>query len=339
MTSTDTTATASMLSKVRSLLDLAEHEGTPAAEAELARSRAEAIMAKYRIDVDELLGSKTLAEGVLMPTPVPFTVQVARKGPFTQHYAWLWGQVVVHVGLRSKTKWAHKDGEWHWVAEGVGFEADVQYGEMLYTAARMAFSDRLEPKLDPNAEDQVNVYRLRSAGIERIRIADIMWGNTDKVFLARVGRMYKAECANRGEEPALSGRGVTGAAYREAYAEEFTDEFARRLRMARSGGSGLALGNREQVLNEAFYARFPDMRPKAELDASEEYVDPRSTCDKCKASKRGACKEHYIPMGSAPKGRDPYSAAAMRGRSSGAAAARTVDIGRSGRTGSIGGNN
>jgi hypothetical protein len=214
------------------------------------------------------------------------------------------------------------------MGEGVGFEADVQYAEMLYTAARMAFSERLEPKVDPNLSDQENVYRLRSAGIERVRISDIMWGNRDKVSLSRVGRLYRAECASRNEEPALSGRGVTGAAYRESYADSFVFELERRLRAARSGGNGLALGNREQVLNEAFYARFPDMRPKAAVEGGgEEY----KTCEKCDKSKRGNCNDH--PRGPAgPKGRDPYSAAAMRGRASGAAAARTVDLGHTGGT-------
>jgi hypothetical protein len=225
-----------------------------------------------------------------------------------------------------------------WTAQGVGFEADVQYAEMLYTAARMAFGAKLEPKVDPTQSDQVNVYRLRSAGIERVRIADIMWGNTDKVFLGRVGRMYKAECANRGEEAALSGRGVTGAAYREAYAEEFARTFARRLVAARSGGNGVALGNREHTLNEAFYARFPDMRPKAAVEG-DEWVDPRSLCEKCKKAKNGACREHPWGSSRGPKGRDPFSAAAERGRASGSAAARTVDIGRSSGTGRIGGTN
>ncbi len=335
---TTTTVTAGMLAKVRALLDLAEHEGTPAAEADLARQRAESIMAKYRIEVDDLLGQKVLAEGVQAPTPVPFDVKVTGNGPFRNYYAYLWGSVVVHVGLRSMGEWSYPGGEATWMARGVGFEADVQYAEMLFTAARMAFSEYLEPKLDPEASDQVNAYRLRRAGMERKRIADILWGNTDKVFMGRVGRLYKAECVQRGEEAVLSGRGVTGAAYRQAYAESFVREFENRLRRSRSGGSGLALGNREQVLNEAFYARFPDMRPKAAVEG-DTWVDPRSTCPKCKASKRGECKEHYVPMGRSSRGRDPYSEAAQRGRASGADAARSVDLGRTGggRSNSIGG--
>lgn len=323
----------SMMAKVRALLDKAESTEF-AAEADAYRTKAEELMAKYRIEIEDLLAGKTLAEGIAAPSPIPFDTQVCRNGQFSGHYAHMWGQVVTHVGVRSHTRWVYSGGEPIWTAEGVGFDADVQYAELLYTAARMAFSERLEPKVDAKLSDQENVYRLRSAGIERVRIADIMWGNTDKVFLGRVGRMYKAECALRNETPALSGRGVTGAAYREAYANEFIFEFARRLQAARSGGSGVALGNRETVLSEAFYQRFPHLRPKAAVEGGEAY----KPCEKCTKNKTGACREHPLgPRG--PKGRDPYSAAAMRGRASGSAAARAVDINQSSRTGSIGGTN
>lgn len=356
---TNPNATAGMLSKVRALLDNAEaydkesqdllrqsaKAEDPAMAGVLAttakeragaadsyRTKAESIMAKYRIDIDELLGSKTLAEGVLMPEPIPFDVYITRQGPFMQSYAQMWGEVYRHVGLRSKGHWVYNSGDPEWTASGVGFEADVQYAEMLFTTARKAFSDRMEPKVDFSLSDQENVYRLRSAGIERVRIADILWGKTDKVFLGRVGRLYKAECANRGEEALLSGRGVTGAAYREAYAQGFVIELATRLRNARSGGNGLVLGNREAVLNEAFYARFPDMRPKAAVEGAT-----YQRCAKCDRAKRGYCNEHSWGGARAPKGRDPYSAAAVRGRSAGSAAARSVDLGRTGGTGQIGG--
>jgi hypothetical protein len=210
------------------------------------------------------------------------------------------------------------------VARGVGFELDVQYAELLFTQARVAFQTKLEPAVNPELSDQVNVYNLRSAGLERVKIADIMWGNTDKVFLAQVGRLYKAECALRGEEAALSGRGVTGKAYREQYANAFVVKLGYRLQQARSGGNGLQLGNRERLLTEAFYARFPHMRPKAEVGGGE-YKE----CERCAKAKSGACREH--PRGrSYRSGPNLYSAAAVRGRAAGEAAARSVDLGRGG---------
>lgn len=354
-------ATASMLSKVRALLDNAEaydkesqdllrqsaKADDPAMASALAgtakeragaadayRAKAESIMEKYKIDIDALLGSKVLAEGVLLPTPVHFDIYVTRQGQFMQHYAQVWGEVYRHVGLRSKGYWLYREGTPEWTAGGVGFEADVQYAEMLFTTARMAFSERLEPKVDFKLSDQENVYRLRSAGIERVRIADILWGKTDPVFLGRIGRLYKAECANRGEEALLSGRGVTGAAYREAYADGFVLELAQRLRRARSGGNAMVLGNREQVLNEAFYARFPDMRPKAEVGGGSYTYEH---CAKCTKAKSGICREHSNGGGRAPKGRDPFSEAAMRGRAAGSVAARSVDLGRGSGGNAIGG--
>lgn len=172
--------------------------------------------------------------------------------------------------------------------------------------------------------------------MERVRIADIMWGNTDKVFLGRVGRLYKAECANRGEEALLSGRGITGKAYRENYANAFVYKLSERLRMARAGeGNGIVLGNRESVLSEAFYKRFPDMRPKAVVDAGPTTASGR--CDRCAKAKSGQCREHRVSYGRASRGPDPYSAAAVRGREAGTSAARIVDLGRGGGGRSIGG--
>jgi hypothetical protein len=325
----------SKMATVRKLLDKAE--GTDNVHEEAAfRAKAEALMAQYSIDVNQLLMNKIVSEGYSLPNPVPFDIRIATSGSeYYQQYAHIFGNIARHVGIRHIYHWERDaEGTLYAVAKGVGFEMDVQYAELLFTQARMVFGERLEPKVKPELSDQENVYRLRSAGIERVRIADIMWGNRDKAFLGRVGRLYKAECAQRGEEAALSGRGVTGAAYREAYSEGFVDQFRVQLIRARDaagvGGKGLVLGNREEALNEAFYTRFPETRPKAAVGGgTSEYVDPRSTCDKCQKAKSGACREHpYGPALRASAGRDPYSAAATRGRASGATAARSVDLGR-----------
>jgi hypothetical protein len=174
--------------------------------------------------------------------------------------------------------------------------------------------------------------------MERVRIADLMWNNTDKVFLGRVGRLYKAECAQRGEEPALSGRGVTGAAYREQYSSQFVWTLQERLDRSRdaagTAGGGLVLAGRQDRIDEAFYTRFPGLRPKPEIEGAQ--AEEYKPCEKCAKAKRGNCNDH--PVGrSARGGRDYYSAAAMRGRESGERAARAVDLGRASGTGKIGG--
>jgi hypothetical protein len=148
--------------------------------------------------------------------------------------------------------------------------------------------------------------------------------------LARVGRLYKAECEERGEQPLLSGRGVTGKAYREQYADQFITTLHGRLWQARQAagvsGGGLELHGRKERIKEAFYAAYPDQRPKPPAAA----IGGAQECEKCKASKRGACREHYVPMGRSSSGPDYYSVAAERGRLAGSAAARAVNLGRGG---------
>lgn len=329
-----TTATSAMMAKVRGLLDTAESlQATNPEAAANYQAKAEELMVKYRIQEEE-----TLAKDQFAVTPMPFDYAVCNSGsPYRVQYMQMWGTIARHVGVRSFLTYKY-DREGTWIeAKGVGYQSDNEYADMLYTTARLVFAERLEPKIDYKLSDQENVYRLRSAGIERIRIAEMLWGNTDKVFLGRVGRLYKAECAQRGEVAALSGRGVTGAAYREQYAESFVYQLAMRLRQAQDSagraGGGLVLAGREDRITEAFYQRFPDQRPKAAVGGGTGTVATR--CDRCAKAKSGACRDH--PRGrTVSGGRDYYSTAAMRGREAGAAAARAVKLHRGG-TDSIGG--
>jgi len=324
--------TSSKMATVRALLDKAEATTFPAEEAAY-RAKAEELMVKYRIEEEDLIAKDETA--VL---PMPYDITLCGASPYMAQYLTMFGNIAAHTGIRVRYEYSYSNVDFGRtvVARGVGYESDIAYAELLFTQARMVFAERLEPKINPELSDQENVYRLRSSGMERVRISDIMWGNTDKVFMARVGRLYKAECASRGEQPALSGRGVTGAAYREQYSEQFVWTFASRLRQARDAagkaGGGLVLAGREDRISEAFYLRFPDMRPKAAVEPAA----PEAPCPKCAKASSGKCREHRVVMGRRPKGRDYYSAAAERGRESGAAAARAVNLGRGTYTGQVG---
>jgi hypothetical protein len=314
--------------QVRALLDTAdsyEAEGNEQA-AESYRAKAQQLMVKYRIDQEEAIAVDPAAA-----KPIQRDIVLAGYGSkYRQSYHTMWYWIMLHCEVESWAEYKYSDAGYQLVAHVVGYAEDIEYAEMLFTSARLTFTDRLEPKLDPNASDQVNAYRLRASGMERIRVAEKMWGNTDKVFLARVGRLYKAECEARGEEPLLSGRGVTGKAYREQYAEQFVVTLSGRLWQARqaasASGGGLVLHGRKERIKEAFYAFYPERKPAPALPSQDE-PEP---CAKCAASKRGACKGHYVPMGRSSNGPDYHSVAAERGRMAGHAAAREVGIQRGG---------
>ena len=323
-----------MLGKVRALLDTAESlraQGNEAA-ADTYEAKAHALRDKYALQEEELIAKEPTS---VLPVYEEIVV-VGPGSPFQQTYVNLFHYVAKHAGVRKVFEWKNKPGQGYVVtACVVGYESDIRYAELIYTNARMVFAEKLEPKVLPHLSEQENVYRLRAAGIERVRVAERMWGNREKANLSKVGRLYKAECAKRGEEALLSGRGVTGAVYREQYADEFAWTLDKRLRRAQDAagqfGGGLVLHGRKERVDEAFYERYPDQRPKPALPKGED-----KPCEACAKAKSGYCKAHkpYTPTAADKRRAERYySAAAQRGRSAGAAAAAHVELNRTGKEG------
>lgn len=337
------TATQGMLSKVRKLIETAESyeemgtaEGRNAAEA--YRAKAEKLMGEFRIQEEELIAKDPAS---LLPIRLDIDLLPDGKSPFQGTYLNLFAMIARHAGIKVAFDWKLMGRTYGIVGQSVGYESDLRYAEMLYTAVRMVFGEKLEPKVNPNLSDQVNAYRLRSAGMERVRVAELIWGNRDRANLSRVGRYYKAECAARGEAAALDGRGVTGKVYREQYAQEFVWSLGDRLRRgsdaAGSMGGGLTLHGRAERVEEAFYTHFPHLRPSTAVEVAE----PEEECEACKKTKSasGYCRDHRPRTTSdsdyAARMRRYYSPAAVRGREAGQAAARHVDLGGTARTGNL----
>jgi hypothetical protein len=330
--------TNAMLTKIRGLIDTADslRETNPEAAGNY-QAKAEELMVKYRIEEEALLATDPMS--VL---PIWGDSLVASKAsPYHMNYMHLFYYISQHTGIKTRFTWAYGNDGAELRAYTVGYEADLRYAEVLYTSARMVFNQKLEPVVNRSLPEEDNIYRLRAAGIERVRIADMIWGmgsRNDKKLLSKVGRVYAAECKRRGEEPMVAGRGVNGAAYRAQFAEQFVATLSMRLRQARDAagrqGGGLVLHGRSERVQEAYYERFPQERPKPALAGTGGAVAQR--CPKCAKAASGICREHRVPMGRSSKGADPYSAAAVRGRQAGAAAARHVDLGRGGDN-SIGG--
>ncbi len=307
-----------MMDKVKNLLARADHPNTPPAEADTARAMAERIMVKYKIDEEALIASGDLS---INGINVMFKdVEVYPSGSeFDDVYAGLAYYAAVHTGCQAVwSGWERNDstGELMRVLQMIGYEADIRYAEALFFNARLLFADRMEPKRDPNLTDAENVYRMRSAGMERIRIARIMgWEKGG----AKVTRLYKQECERRGEEAVLTGQGNDVRNFREAYAESFRTEFWTRLYLARQAieaeiqEGGLVLHGREERVKEAMYQRYPHLRPDTtpkvrETKPAKPAKEPKWT----KADQRAADRR--------------YTRAAQAGRQAGRKAAQEINI-------------
>jgi hypothetical protein len=336
-----------MLVKVRALLDNAESYESKAAEphscktcdekitdhrgdmrkaAETYRAKAHALMEKFQLEQE-----KVIAHDPTSVVPIRQEVEVCSYySEYRQAYINTLHYVAKHAGVRVAFS-ARAGGQV--TGSVVGYESDIRYAETIFTAARLVFVERMEPRVQRSMSDQENVYRLRSAGMERVRVAEEIWGNRDKANLAKVGRYYKSECARRGEAPALDGRGVTGKVYREQYAEEFPWALHSRLTRARDAagqyGGGLVLHGRQERVDEAFYSHFPEYRPRPAVEQAT--TEDCGACAKTKHAS-GKCKDHrpYVPT-KADRARSAryYSAAAQRGREAGTAAANHVQLDRS----------
>lgn len=318
---------AKVLRQVRVMLDIADRETTPAGEAANARARAEQLMRDYQIHEEE-----TLAQDPQAILPEWREVNVSELGSaFQQEYVNLFHYIALHVGARARYG-CTRSGVTATVC-GYGFDLDVL--DLMFTGARVVFSEHLEPKVDPALSDQVNAYRLRRSGIARNRVAHMLWGasmdSDGAPAHGKVAKLYKAECEARGETPALSGRGIPAETYRAAYAKSFVDRMWSRLAEARRAtdraSTGVQLHGRVERVNEEFYTRYPEHRPVPATAASA-----ARTCEACDRSKHasGKCPAHRVrPLTKAEMARYEranYSPAALLGRGAGRTAADQVKV-------------
>jgi hypothetical protein len=312
-----------VLDQIRKLLALADHPNTPPHEADLARARAEAKMLQYRIEEATLVSKGIHGNSNGGLTPVWRTLTIANSSSeFADYYRSIAASCLTHVGGIGVTKWENG----YIILDACGYLTDLTYLDVLMTACLLEFGKRLEPKFDPSISIEENIYNMRSAGMERKRIARIVFGeweteNEMKAKNRKVTRIFKEESLRRGENPDdVLGRGNNMQTFRRSYADGFKDQINMRLwRMRTSVGEdskALVLADRKEKVREAFYEKYPQYRPQKQTES------PLSSepCPKCAKAKSGYCRAHK-PL----KFKDePVSHA---GRSRGKQAALMVDLG------------
>lgn len=317
-----------MLEKVQKLLARAEHPNTPVPEAETSREMANAIMEKYRIEEETARQLRVASGTAAKPIEVLFEY-LSESSVYGNHYYSMLLAVMHHLGVRGlsgpskRNEETDDDGHVIRVNYGrtmnmIGFDTDIQLVQMLYTNLRLTFAEKLEPKIDRSLSDEDNVYRLRSAGMERPRIGEAMgWGAN---AAQKVTKIYVKACQARGEDPKVVGKQLNAKTFRDSYADAFYSEIVNRLQRmkANSNESGaIVLHGRQESVNEAFYERYPSLRPMATLPGKSEY----KPCERCAKAKSGSCRAHTYAKGK----ERPFSRV---GWTAGTNAAREADLSR-----------
>lgn len=294
----------SMLDKVQALLARAEHPNTPDAEADLCRTKAEAIMFKYKID-QAMLKDSERDESYNKPAKRTIWISPFTNGWYRQQYS-LAVSCFMHAECEFVYAWRRndEDGGTLWLALDVyGYPGDIQYGEMLFIACRLTFLARLEPGVREDLNVDENIYALRHAGVERIRIAQMVgWITRSQIAnkkyepesqkavdkaCARVTSAIKRSCKAKGEDPKpLLGQGNNMKTYRESFAHGYNETIRMRLNRLRferglDSDGAIVLVKRHQDVLAMMYKDHPSTDP-----------DNVQECAKCKASKSGHCRQH-----------------------------------------------
>lgn len=314
--------------RIRALLAKADATDFPK-EAATYRAKAEELMRRYDIEEEELI-----AEDATAALPIIRTITISnRNASEFAHQHWsLWYWTGDHCGVMSDASFI-RGGDL--VVTVVGYEMDIRYAENLYQSAWLMMGARLEPKVDPKQGEMENVYRLRSAGIARNRVAQLLWdsdlGKAGHADHAKVGRLYAMACAERGEDPAVAGRGMNKAVYREAYADNFVSRYRARLKEARDAVDSLGnlpiLYGRIERVKEAYWERFPEQHPDRVAEHRKEAEKRRKELEEASPKKK-ARERRWTQKDQRDYERRHFSAAAFAGSSAGRAAADTVRIDR-----------
>jgi hypothetical protein len=318
-----------MLGKIQALLANSEDETLTSETREAYRLKAEALMFKYRID-ETMAAAAAPASG---PTPVWRTFWICRStSEFSSTYRYMWATAVGHVDGKSAIGYATNPEDGHrWLkAETVGYESDLRYAELIYTSMHLGFAGKMEPRYDASKSDAENAYAMRSAGMEGWRIAQAIWGDDSKPNRVKARKLFAQYASSIGEDPSvLLGRGNNVKTYRESYSDGFQREMwyrLQRMRLSHGDSGEMVLKSRKENVTEAYYARYPHLRPGS--TTHQPAIGGRDTCDKCKKAKSGYCREHQWLK---PRmGRYVERAYSAAGDARGRAAAQSVDLGRQG---------
>jgi hypothetical protein len=320
-----------LVRRISALLTQADHPNTGPDEAATFRAKAEALMFQYRIAEHDLKFADPSA-----PLELPDWTTVVlcdASSHYANYYYSLFLKVTRHLDILCETAMLHdpETGFTNYVAHTVGYESDRRFAQILWQSIRLSFGKNLEPQVDPTLSDAENCYNLRNAGMEGVRIAYLVFGDTAKSNRIKARNLARKWGERIGADTqAFSGRGNNMKLYRESYAQGFLQTIQSRLyemsraRTIEEAGT-MVLASRTEAIKEVFYTRFPHRRPRPAVEtfAESSYTD-HSNCKKCAAAKSGYCRDHsYMRPRSSGRVRYANSGAMAKG----ADAARQVNLG------------
>ena len=259
--------------RIRALLERAGHSQTPEGERLACLEKADAMMAKYRIDA-AIINFDTVANGTRKPTHRDVEFNYLAYSDMSGFIRNIWNSVHLAFGVEWESIQSDDDIE---RVRIVGFEHQLDMAEMLYTQISIAFVNLLMPRWSSKKTFAENVYDIKTSGRSWRELIG-MAPPEEKLVPGSSGRLiriYKEEARRRGVE--FSGRhSHEPERYRVSYATSFTRRIQDRLQamLKKSNDEGgekgaIALRSEEEQVKEYLWEMFPDRRPMSEEERVE----------------------------------------------------------------------
>jgi hypothetical protein len=161
-------ASDDMLRKIQALLDKADSTDF-GPERDAFRAKADDMMLKYSVEQYQLEEVRRARGEAVSLKPITKDIVVPWH-KFAQHTYDLLLSMSTVPGVRT----LYRGWENGWRVTLIGFEVDVRYVEMLWTALRVQMLDMMEPSVDPDKSFDENVFLLRQAGMNWMMVRDRM---------------------------------------------------------------------------------------------------------------------------------------------------------------------
>lgn len=156
------TASEKIMDRVAALLAVAEHPGTPPAEAETAMRMANSLITKHAIDEAILRQSQSVTER----RAIKQAQIVLGFGEFTPYLRTIFNTAAETLRVSVGQKQVLVDGRWTTEFWMYGADEDVVWLDMLYNMIKLQFLLKLDPKWDESLGYDANVYNFKVAGFK-----------------------------------------------------------------------------------------------------------------------------------------------------------------------------
>jgi hypothetical protein len=156
------------LEQVRALLAKAESTQFPE-EAQTFREHADKLMLQYAFEAWQVSPDQPSSR----PDPEMRMFDMSwwrNSNPFSSDIWWLMNKTAEHCRCVA-VYWDWKPGH----MKVVGLPADLDYFDLLFTQLMLEHAKRMEPKPDANGEVGEEVFKLRQAGVDWMRITKMVY--------------------------------------------------------------------------------------------------------------------------------------------------------------------